>query len=567
MRTRFTRFYKTVIALLLVGACNSDEVLSPGGPPSLSADFVPVGSVTLGIPNQDSPTATVALPNFTKRVLLRATITGTVDIALTPYNPGPGSPTVPGAPRTVGPQGYAYAANPPQCGARVQVGYGSFGGGTIYYVPCGTSDQSGDTITTAVGYLYSSVAGGSAVRSAGTGQQCYHVTVGWGPCFYYSTSGQTVTLDRITADFELTAAPQTVNYNDTVTVTASITPGQVGGLNVPWTMDSIKWLPGFGTQASPCGTGSFVPTTGDSPTRICRRPFTRSGTLTVFVTVNGDVKQQSVAITVTPPKLKVTASPAAIAGAQAVTFTATVTPSSLGQTLSGWTWRADSGPGGISPDVCYWNQNPCTRTISKSGWIKATKIVNGGEYTLVDSAHVSVVPCLTGDSLLDDSRIRKALNDAMNGSNPNGPAASRRERGGARIQLPSGGVLDTLLPVGLNDTPCSYTFPGNLGAAGVPVVIWHVHPFMPRDTTDPLPYDPNVSPHSACPQLANARPLGPGAYYTSKPGPSREDVVATVNWGVPHIIVDKAEVGVVQPNGSKKAYPRNQPGKCDALRL
>jgi hypothetical protein len=181
-----------------------------------------------------------------------------------------------------------------------------------------------------------------------------------------------------------------VNYPDTVTVTASVSPAQEGGFNVPWTVDSVKWAPAFGTQPSPCTASNFQPYGGDPPTRTCRRQFTRTGTLTVFATVNGDVKQKSVAIRVNPPRLKVTASPSSVPSAQAVTFTATLTPSATTWSLSSWTWRPDSGAvgEGISPNNCAWTEKTCTRTISKSGWMKATTQLIGGEYTLRDSAHV-----------------------------------------------------------------------------------------------------------------------------------------------------------------------------------
>lgn len=86
MKTAFTRFRRTLIVVLAAG-CAADELVSPSpGPVSLAADFVsvPGGTVTLGTPNPNSPAATVALPNFNKRVLLRATVTGSVDISLTP---------------------------------------------------------------------------------------------------------------------------------------------------------------------------------------------------------------------------------------------------------------------------------------------------------------------------------------------------------------------------------------------------------------------------------------------------------------------------------------------------
>lgn len=187
----------------------------------------------------------------------------------------------------------------------------------------------------------------------------------------------------------------------------------------------------------------------DPGTRRCRKPFTRSGTLTVYTTVNGAKAQKALDIIVTPPKLKVTAAPQYLAGTQTTTFTATLTPSGVSWNVSIWTWMPDSG------------------TI-------------GG------------------------------------------------------------------------------------GLAGLPLVGWHVHSFLPGDPTDPLPYAAGQSPPSTCPQLANMQPP-PGKVYTSKPGPSNADFQLT--GGKPHIVVDKANVWLIDPNGTVHQYPRNQPGMCDALRL
>jgi len=391
MKTAFTRFCMTLVVVLLAGGCGSDEVLSPGtGPGTRMADFVPVagGTVTVPIPNQATPEGQAALPTFSRRTLLRATMTGTVEITASPYNPGGAGLPEPGQARTVGLPGFQYnASGLYYCGAQLRVAYSSGG----FVIPC-VAGESMDTVVSAQGFFYAGAGeAGTAFRTAGSPNAWYCSKPGGptGPCWYYSTAGQTVTIERVTAELNVTATPTTVNYLDTVTVTVSISPAQAGGFNVPWTIDSVRWVAdSFGTQVSPCTWNLFVPNTGDAPSRTCRRPFSRSGTLTVSATVSGDLKQKAVRIEVTPPQLKVTASPASIPSAQSVTFTASVTPSWVTWSLSGsgWTWRPDSGTGGISPSNCWWYEKTCTRTIAKSGWMKATATV--GEYALKDSARV-----------------------------------------------------------------------------------------------------------------------------------------------------------------------------------
>ncbi len=463
-----------------------------------------------------------------------------------------------------------------------------------------------------------------------------------------------VTITPVTVDYTVTANPTTVNYNDTVTVTATVSPSQVNGVNVPWSIDSATWAPdSFGTQASPCAYGNW--TAPDAGTRICRRPFTRSGTLTVFATVDGTKQQNAFSITVTPPTLKATASPSTIQGPQHVTFTATATPSTITWSLSGqgwtwipdhppdnnysgncawynktctatigrsgwmkatatigeypltdsvhvtverptltvtaspksitgaqsvtftatvtptlavawnlsgpWTWRPDSGTGGISAD-CQWFDNPCTRTVSKSGTMTAVTTI--GEYTLTASVHVSVVPCLTGDSLLDDSRIRRALNNALNATNLTGPAWDRRERGGGRVQRWDGTTFDTLFAVDPTDGPCDVNFAArNLGSIGYLIMSWHTHPFTPLDPNDPLPYDASQSPPTNCLPLVGKKPPPLGKVYSAGPGPS---IPGDIQSGYPAIVVEKnGSVWVINENGVYFEYPRSGQGVCDPL--
>src|SRR5262249_33269387 len=129
--------------------------------------------------------------------------------------------------------------------------------------------------------------------------------------------------------------------------------------------------------------------------------------------------------------------PRYMVGPQAVTFTATLTPS-VDFALSGWTWTPLLGTGGVAPNGCTPSEKTCTRTISKSGCMKATTTV--GTYQLADSVDVNVLPCLTNDPTLDDARIRQKLQEAWNNSNPNGPASQRREQFGMRVMQSNGQI-------------------------------------------------------------------------------------------------------------------------------
>lgn len=181
-------------------------------------------------------------------------------------------------------------------------------------------------------------------------------------------------------------------------------------------------------------------------------------------------------------------------------------------------------------------------------------VVNGVPVT--KSQFVSVVSCLTGNPLLDNSRIRRGLRDAWNASNPNGPAADRRERGGWQYRDASGALIEQLLPPDPTGTPCSYQFPSGLGAMGTPVVTWHTHPFRPLDATDPLP--------NSC--YPNAAPPPPGTVRVAAARPSNQDF--QVGGASPHFVVDANNVWYVpdpaNAPGVFTGYPRQGTG-CDPL--
>jgi hypothetical protein len=86
------------------------------------------------------------------------------------------------------------------------------------------------------------------------------------------------------------------------------------------------------------------------------------------------------------------------------------------------------------------------------------------------------------------------------------------------------------------------------------VLIWHVHPFIPRDPNDPIP----ASPH--CPGISGTQP--------AKPGPSAGDYLG--NDGRIHVVVDAEGVwvipGIPEPKpGDTYDRRRSGQGACDAL--
>ena len=590
LRPRHTLSF-TVLGMALVG-CSADHAVT--GPrqqsptrPSFQTITPPSGSRTLApTSNQDAIPTTVVV-SYPGPTLVQVHASGTVSLWAQPGNIYKGDM---GA-------GGVHSPNSGSCTGNVYI---SNGANFIGFCTPGDNPQpprdpwdttyvvTGDVN---VGWVQGPMSGGTETFTGGP---------------------FVVTITPVTVDYNVTANPTTLNYNDTVTVTASVTPSQVNGLNVPWSIDSTTWAPAFGTQGSPCAYGNWVVV--DAGTQTCRKPFTRSGTLTVFATVDGTKQQNAFSITVTPPTLKATASPSTIQGPQHVTFTATATPSTISWNLSGqgwywmpdhppdnnysgncswnnktctatvgrsgwmkatatigeyfladsvhvdvtppqfkvtaspksitsgqsvtftatvtpapavawnlsgpWTWRPDVGTGGISAD-CQWFENPCTRTISKSGWMKATTTI--GEYTLTDSVRVYVIPCPTGDSLVDRESARNLLSTLWSQANPTAPPANRIERGGY-IYDSLGVDITVVSQQDPSDNPCSNLNPKT---RTLPVVVGiHEHPFS---TGDSLPW-----------QQCNFQPLQQGYYVMGHTwgGPSAGDWVRSYRDQGPHIVMD-----------------------------
>jgi hypothetical protein len=276
-------------------------------------------------------------------------------------------------------------------------------------------------------------------------------------------------------------------------------------------------------------------------------------------------------VTVQPllAELDVTSSASSIERGNSVTITASVAPTHGGALkmpfkINQWRWRPDSGAvvSVCAPPSQDVNPAYCTFAPGSSGTIEVDAIVNG---TLqVRTKYVSVLPCLLGDTLLDDARIRRLLRAALDSSFPNAGPLDRRERKFMRLSKPDGSIIDTLYPVGPFDTPCSVLWPASLG--GTPIMGGHSHPFEPLSPTDTLPYRPGAYPRSPCPQLDSAA-AGP---HGSKVGASLEDQ-KMMGHGYPQLVLEKnGQVWVYPPNypdANPVGYPIAGPGVCSPLML
>lgn len=272
-------------------------------PTAISANYSLVAEVQLdGVTSQYNPAKSVTGPTLPNEdILYRLTATGTVTSARSVYwstDPAKAWP----APDDYGPYGF-------QAGwyRYIQIMVSSANG--IWYA---TTASSADSVAQGHAIMrgQTSIARNGSILTGS--MDCSNSTYGYGPCNTYTDNGQAVTFEKVLPGFNVEASPTTLNYGDTVTITANPTPWSVGGINVPWSVvDTTIWAPVSGSGGKPCdGWWHFLPHFAYGP-KTCRRPALKSGTLTVQARVNGTPMSGSVAIVV-KPKLTLTCTPSTL---------------------------------------------------------------------------------------------------------------------------------------------------------------------------------------------------------------------------------------------------------------
>jgi hypothetical protein len=186
-----------------------------------------------------------------------------------------------------------------------------------------------------------------------------------------------------------------------------------------------------------------------------------------------------VSVTPFPAELGLKASKPAVEPGQNVTFTASVTPDSIEGIgvpfkVAEWRWQPDAGGASTLLPQCE-NQKLCNYAPTVSGTMRAIGYANGAPDEA--TVHVTVLPCLLNDSLLDDPTVRDALREVLNGMGIGGPDSLRTERAAGLYCDADGSCTSELYPVGPNDNECSMYPPA---AADTSDVLIHGHPFRPR---------------------------------------------------------------------------------------
>lgn len=325
---------------------------------------------------------------------------------------------------------------------------------------------------------------------------------------YTMTGTQTLTA-ALVDPLVVHGTPTTIHPGDSVTFTAALVASIYKNGNT-WT-----WVAGEAGNRQQNQITTDPPSGGvlvgcnASP---CVYAPTQSGRMYVQSTdyYGHPMRGSSEYISINSGKLTVTADPKTFRAEDPVTFEASTTDSSA-FTIEGWEFQPDFSVPHFSP--CPPSLKTCTINLPSSGTMFVTALVNGNHE--IAEVHVSVVTCLTGDSVLDNPVVRDSINKAWNRTHPGLPDESRVEQDGLGL-VPAGHLDSTIyepLSAALNDN-CSSSWPTTFVLPGTYVRFFmHLHPNVEGD------------PAHYCKYLGGVQP--PGTYYVG--GPSGPDWIAATS--------------------------------------
>lgn len=310
---------------------------------------------------------------------------------------------------------------------------------------------------------------------------------GTAPCYVHHGS-QRVTVTPIAASLSVKASRTSIVEGDTVVFTAS-----VSGTST-WQVRDWIWQPDQAQEPalappvalrfnmfaeSPRSTvQSAQPLLSISPDgRTNTRYVGQTGTMYVRAKVGTRVEQASVRIVVIPDTLELTADPVDAIKGEIVSFTSRTLHGTDYEVIR-WGWlpftQHDSVPRCAAPS------KNCHTPVYASGMMFVTAVLTGGR-EIQAMAGVAVDPnrCITGDPILDSDRIRKAMADAWNRSNPSGSADERKEQGLRIYKDPTTGRYIPIAVEDENATACQIHILGGMPdsmAITDLVALLHTHP-------------------------------------------------------------------------------------------
>jgi hypothetical protein len=320
-----------------------------------------------------------------------------------------------------------------------------------------------------------------------------------------------------------------------------IAPAQseIGGFSVG--VVEIEWQ--F-TPDNPDDGSAYNP--GCSGNRHCEMYVNVSGTMRAQAYTNGKLKDSPGMHVATSDQLMLTVDrDYGPTGYRAVfkAFNSDSTPI----LIDNWTFIPDSGQAPIVVPCPTWTQGvvwTCAMDVPTSGTMKIKASVHYGHWAY-RTKHVRVIPCPTGDSLLDTPVLRDGMSLLQQLSHF-GNSQRGTEHGGWLYRNPNTGEYIFVEYVSIQDA-CSFAVPESEGDYD-PLREWrvalvHSHPFGKGEPFDGRCVSTNNKPGRGDDQ-----------------GPSPHDDAAANDYAVPSYVIDKDSLYRTRGPGLHQSWPRSQNG-------
>lgn len=397
---------------------------------------------------------------------------------------------------------------------------------------------------------------GSAARPFNAKPSCGNPEIPNDPdCIVFSAvEGTQLTFSAYDVALSGTVDATSVSSHGLVRFDISPAQADIQGLAVPLDASEWLWTPDDPADGPPtlvaCGGG-----------RHCELFVDASGSMLARAYVNGKLHETPPMHVAVTDRLMLNVDKAYGPVNYRATFVAR-NSDSTNILVYGWTFVPDDGSASIGvqcPTGSQGSQWTCVYAVPKSGTMRIDASVHYN-HVVKASSHVAVVPCPTGDSLLDDPSIRRMLDSIWKLSHGGDSNLDIRLERGFATWDSSGTRVIRLSPTDAQSTPCSTAIanvtpdPGRLEAE------YHVHPFVRGDS---LP--------KAC---EKGKSVPPGSYLRAGGefvGPSLADWNRTaLQPPRPEYVVDRDSIfralpGVRQPYDS--ASDRFIPDPSDVRRF
>ena len=161
-----------------------------------------------------------------------------------------------------------------------------------------------------------------------------------------------------------------------------------------------------------------------------------------------------------------------------ITYTAAAAPSTIGNpatatpfSVTQWVYTDSAGSRACSTVTA----TSCTIVANASGTVTVTAVVNGEQQTRTQT--VTVVPCPTGDAVLDSLAVRKGLDSLWKLSNATDPVTANRQERSMNVYDSAGFTVVRIEPFDpATDGPCVNQPKADVPPPGTLIAQVHTHP-------------------------------------------------------------------------------------------